>query len=104
MKKHATRRQESDMSILGERLRAVRESRGLTQEEVALRAHLPRPAIGRLERGERNHVRSDVLGRLAIGLSVSADYLLGLDTPEHTTSNGSSARPKQAKGRAKAQA
>ena len=90
------------MSILGERLRAVRESRGLTQEEVALRAHLPRPAISRLERGERTHVRSDVLGRLAIALTVSADYLLGLDTPEHATSNGSSQSPKRAKDSAKA--
>ena len=66
------------MSTLGERLSHVRERRGLTQGEVAQRAHLPQQAISRLERGERNHVRSDVLARLAIALDVSADVLLGL--------------------------
>ncbi len=54
------------MNTLGERLSAVRERRGLTQGEVARRAHLPQQAISRLERGERSHVRSDVLARLAI--------------------------------------
>ena len=66
------------MSILGERLSAVREHRGWTQSEVAHRAHLPQQAISRLERGDRAHVRSDVLARLAIALDVSADVLLGL--------------------------
>jgi transcriptional regulator with XRE-family HTH domain len=66
------------MSTLGERLSAVRERRGLTQGEVAQRAHLPQQAISRLERGDRTHVRSDVLARLAIALDVSADVLLGL--------------------------
>ena len=72
------------MNTLGERLSAVRERRGLTQGEVARRAHLPQQAISRLERGERSHVRSDVLARLAIALETSADFLLGLcetDTP-----------------------
>jgi len=66
------------MSILGERLSAVREHRGWTQSEVAQRAHLPQQAISRLERGDRAHVRSDVLARLAMALDVSADVLLGL--------------------------
>jgi transcriptional regulator with XRE-family HTH domain len=56
----------------------LRERRGLTQGEVAQRARLPQQAISRLERGEREHVRSDVLARLAVALTVSADYLLGL--------------------------
>ena len=92
------------MSTLGERLIAARESRGLTQEEVALRAQLPRQAISRLERGERTHVRSDVLGRLALALTVSADYLLGLDMPAQALSNGSGQSPKRARGRPKAKA
>jgi transcriptional regulator with XRE-family HTH domain len=66
------------MNTLGERLSAVRECRGWTQSEVAQRAHLPQQAISRLERGDRTHVRSDVLARLAIALDVSADVLLGL--------------------------
>ena len=66
------------MSTLGERLSAVRERRGMTQGEVARRAHLPQQAISRLERGDRTHVRSDVLARLATALDISADVLLGL--------------------------
>jgi transcriptional regulator with XRE-family HTH domain len=50
----------------------------LPQGEVARRVRLPQQAISRLERGERQHVRSDVLARLAIALDVSADVLLGL--------------------------
>jgi transcriptional regulator with XRE-family HTH domain len=66
------------VSTLGERLSAVRERRGFTQGEVARRIGLPQQAISRLERGEREHVRSDVLARLAVALDVSADVLLGL--------------------------
>lgn len=72
------------MAILGERLAATRTQKGLTQEELAQRARLPRQAVSRLERGERDHIRSDVLIRLAQALEVSADYLLGLtaDIPQ----------------------
>jgi len=99
------------MSTLGERLIAARERTGWTQEEVALRAQVPRQAISRLERGERSHVRSDVLGRLAIALEVSADFLLGIDVPKHqpdsepATSTGRSGKgQRQAKRPAKAKA
>jgi transcriptional regulator with XRE-family HTH domain len=66
------------VSTLGERLSAMRERRGLTQGEVARRIRLPQQAVSRLERGERQHVRSDVLARLSVALDVSADVLLGL--------------------------
>ena len=94
------------MSTLGERLSAARESRGWTQGEVALRAKLPQQAISRLERGERKHVRSDVLGRLSIALEVSSDYLLGLDAEQkparaQATSKGSGSKgQRQAKAKA----
>ena len=78
MNASARYRQENAMSTLGERLSAVREHKGWTQSEVAQRAHLPQQALSRLERGDRAHVRSDVLARLAIALDVSADVLLGL--------------------------
>ena len=73
------------MNTLGERLSAVRERRDLTQGEVARRAHLPQQAISRLERGDRSHVRSDVLARLAIALETSADFLLGLCETDATS-------------------
>ena len=45
---------------------------------MAQRAKLPQQAISRLERGDRSHVRSDVLVRLALALDVSLDVLMGL--------------------------
>src|SRR5262249_39600420 len=70
--------EESTVATLGERLSVIRERSGLTQGEVARRVRLPQQAISRLERGEREHVRSDVLARFAVALDVSADVLLGL--------------------------
>ncbi len=82
------------MSTLGERLSAVRERQGLTQGQVARRARLPQQAISRLERGERSHVRSDVLVRLAIALDVSADVLLGLLDMEGHADSDANADPR----------
>jgi len=44
----------SDLSRLGARIRALRESAGISQEELANRADLHRTYIGGIERGERN--------------------------------------------------
>ena len=85
------------MSTLGERLSAVRERRGLTQAEVAQRAHLPQQAISRLECVDRTHVRSDVLARLAIALDVSADVLLGLRNMADEAATTPPAPPQPAK-------
>ena len=87
--------EESAVSTLGERLSAVRERRGLTQGEVARRVRLPQQAISRLERGERQHVRSDVLARFAIALDVSADVLLGLRDMTASETTPSTARPRE---------
>lgn len=45
------RSNEQVRGILGERLRALRKSRGLTQTELAEQAGLSRPTVSTLERG-----------------------------------------------------
>ena len=65
------------MSHLGARLAHVREVRGLSQTDVALRTGVKVQNISRLEKGRRVHVRSDTLLRLADALQCSTDYLLG---------------------------
>jgi transcriptional regulator with XRE-family HTH domain len=37
--------------LIGERIRTLRKSAGLTQTELAIRAGLPRPNLSRIERG-----------------------------------------------------
>jgi transcriptional regulator with XRE-family HTH domain len=61
--------------LLGRNIRACREARGLTQEQLALDAGMKRSYVSELERGLRNPtVRA--LGRLAGALAVEPVELL----------------------------
>ncbi len=59
-----------------ERLRKWRRKRGLTQEELAKRAGVPKVSVSHFETGHR-FPNAESLRRLADALGVSADYLLG---------------------------
>lgn len=66
-------------AAFGERLRQVRGSRGLSQDEVAREANVHPTVVGRLERGSREPRLSTIL-RMAHGLGVPPGELLdGLD-------------------------
>ncbi len=58
----------------GDRVRSLRQERGLSQEELALRAGLHRTYISSLERGLRNVGLDNVL-KLADALGVPASDL-----------------------------
>ena len=58
------------------RLRIARETRGLSQQELAERVSLHRDMISHLEGGKRNP-SVDTLKLLAGGLDVTTDFLLG---------------------------
>lgn len=59
----------------GRRLRAAREDKGWTQEELADRADLTSVQISRVERGVRE-VRLTTLLKLIAALEVKPDHLL----------------------------
>lgn len=64
--------------LLGRNIRACREARGLTQEQLALDAGMKRSYVSELERGLRNPtVRA--IGRLARALNIDASELLRAD-------------------------
>jgi len=63
--------------MLGERLRALRESAGLSQEQLALDIESSEPQIWRYEKG-KSKPGADVVKKLARYFHVSADYLLGV--------------------------
>lgn len=61
--------------MLGQELRKARQSRGLTQEEVAARAGLSREYISIIERGKRSPT-IDVLLRVCRAIGVQASAIL----------------------------
>lgn len=80
----ATARQRAQRRAFGDRVRAVRTSRGLSQEGLADKADLHRTYVGSVERGERN-VSLDNIYRLADALGVTArDSGVRLQPPPRT--------------------
>lgn len=69
----------------GDRLKATREARGLSQADLAERSGLQSSAVSHFENGRRAP-SFDNLKKLADALSVSIDYLLG--RVEETASSG----------------
>lgn len=71
----ATVREREQRLAFGERVRALRNEVGLSQEALADRAELHRTYVGSIERGERN-VSLDNIYRLADALDIPARELL----------------------------
>jgi len=63
-------------NLFPQRLQALREKRGLSQEELAKRAGLQATAISHFETGTRKP-SFDNLRRLADALETTVDYLMG---------------------------
>ena len=63
-----------------ERLRRLRERRGLTQNGLAKQSGVAQPVIQRLEAGirEMDNLSVGVARRLARALGVSVDHLIGM--------------------------
>lgn len=58
---------EENLRILGDQIRKVRKTRGLTQEQLAHEAEIDRSYMGGVERGERN-ITFTMLCRIATAL------------------------------------
>lgn len=62
-------------SEMGKRIRIVRKSRNLTQEEAAERCDVTASFYGNIERGEKA-MSLETLAKVSKGLTVSADYIM----------------------------
>ena len=70
-----------NLTELGERIRAARQSRGLTQEALAAQAGVDRSYVGGVERGQRN-VTFTMLCKLCVALGCDvAELTRGLPNP-----------------------
>lgn len=68
-------RQDPKLVALGEAIRRIRLSKGISQEKLALLAEVDRSYVGRIERGD-NNVAVLTLSRLAHALSISLATLM----------------------------
>jgi transcriptional regulator with XRE-family HTH domain len=65
---------------LGDRVRGLRKSHGMTQAELARAAGITQPAVSDIERGDTSVVMADTLARLSQALQCDADWLLHGDS------------------------
>ena len=66
------------MKRLGQRIKALRESAGMNQQQLSERLGLPRVSISQIENGERDVCADELVGLSGI-FSVSVDNLLNLE-------------------------
>ena len=76
----------STVETIGDRVRVLRQQRGIRQGELAQRIHASANAINMLEVGLITNPHADRIVALAQALECSTDYLLGLsDDPQART-------------------
>ena len=71
-----SRRQDPALVALGEALRRIRQTKGVSQERLALAAEVDRSYVGRIERGD-NNVAVLTLVKLAAALEITVTELMG---------------------------
>lgn len=62
---------------IGQRIKELREQRGINQEKLAEILNINKATLSRIERGETKTVGSDILMALAERFNVSVDFLVG---------------------------
>lgn len=75
-----------DTMSTGERIRALRIQKGLSQEELGSRVGLKKAAINKYETGVVVNLKRSVIAKLADVLETSPAYLMGWEYDESTTS------------------
>jgi len=78
---------------IGDRIKAMREFRGLTQGQTAYKADTTVSQISRLENDERPGAQAAILARIASALGTTIDYLVGLTDDPGIPEDGNTASP-----------
>ena len=69
-----------DSYITGKRIQQLRKTKGLTQEQFAVKLNISDRHLGKIERGEGT-ASIDLLVEVAISLNTTLDYLIVGKTP-----------------------
>ena len=72
--------------MFGENLKTIRKTKGYTQEELAIKIHVVRQTISKLEKG-LSVPDADTLSKLADVLEINVSELLGSEIKEETDKN-----------------
>ncbi|MDQ0110942.1 helix-turn-helix domain-containing protein [Paenibacillus harenae] len=65
--------------LIGENIRSHRKRRGLSQEQLALRAEINASYMGQVERGEKNPT-IDVLAKISAALQTPLEHIVNVDS------------------------
>lgn len=76
--------EQSDLALIGSRIKAVRTGKGMSQADLAVKASVSLPLISNIERG-KTRMQLETFVKVAEALQVSADHLLLADVPEVKT-------------------
>ncbi len=75
-------------TVLGDRIRAYRQRRGWSQNELASRAGVKQPTLQRIEASKRQDPGFSIVARLSRALGISLDLLADAPTGEHLDVGG----------------
>ncbi|WP_413379090.1 helix-turn-helix domain-containing protein [Paenibacillus taichungensis] len=73
-------------AFVGERIKSLRKSKGLTQANLGEQVDLPQPYIGGIEKGERN-ISLDTLQKLIEALDITPEELFRNYDNDHLSNN-----------------
>ena len=76
--------EQSDLALIGSRIKAVRTGKGMSQADLAVKASVSLPLISNIERG-KTRMQLETFVKVAEALQVYADHLLRADVPEVKT-------------------
>ena len=71
------------MATTGDRIKGIREKKGMTQEQLADKAKLSKGFLSDVENNKKN-ISSQLLLKIANALGASVDYLLLGESKKHT--------------------
>ncbi|MGO4539829.1 helix-turn-helix domain-containing protein [Paenibacillus sp. 2TAB19] len=75
--------------LIGENIRSHRRRKGLSQEQLALRAEINASYMGQVERGEKNPT-IDVLAKIAAALQTPLEHIVNIDDSLPQAADGGS--------------